>query len=246
MEVEARWEQILQSVPELDEDQLRSMVRFLLHEEEAWLGEKLKNRQDQSLVIDCLGYLATEKSLSLVLRSLADREEALQLSAAAALRWFPEEWVLEPLMNMVLRQQPSAAKAGEALAKKGKRGRDCLWEAWFDSEEYPAIQAQVLGFLAEARDPRSEQLAYLALNSPWEELQKAGLKAAGLMKMQSLWGNVAGLLEHADWSVRAKAARVLADFGNKRAIPLLKNLPADREPWVQESRIQSIEKLESC
>jgi HEAT repeat protein len=246
MEVEARWKQIVQSVPELDEDQLRSMVRFLLHEEEAWLGERLKNRQDQSLVIDCLGYLATEKSLAFVLRSLSDREEALQLSAAAALRWFPEEWILEPLMNMVLRQQPSAAKAGEVLAKKGERGRDCLWEAWFDSEGYPAIQAQILGFLAEVKEPRCEKLAFLALNSPFEELQKAGLKAAGLMKMQSLWGNVAGLLEHGDWSVRAKAARVLADLGDQRALPLLKSLPVDSEPWVMESRSQSIEKLESC
>lgn len=245
MEVEARWAQIIKSAPELEEDQLRSMVRFLLQDEEVWLSEKLKSRQDQSMVIDCLGYLASEKALPWILRSLTDREEALQLSAAAALQWFPEEWILEPLLGMILRQQPSAAKAGEVLARKGQRSRDRLWDAWFESEGNPAIQAQILSILSEAKDPRCEKLAFLALDSPWEEMQRAGLKAVDQMKIRALWGNVAGLLEHADWSIRARAARVLTDLGEKGALPILKNLPPDKEPWVQESRAQCIESLEN-
>ncbi|HCP15294.1 MAG TPA: hypothetical protein DIT32_05945 [Peptococcaceae bacterium] len=76
-------------------------------------------------------------------------------------------------------------------------------------------------------------------------MQRAGLKAVEQMKICALWGNVAGLLEHVDWSIRAKAARVLAALGEKRALPILKNLPPDKEPWVQESRTQCIESLEN-
>lgn len=248
MNTEACWEQIKKSQPDLSEGELRSLVRLLLNDKEDWLIEKLKLHEEQGFVLECMGYLATKKALPWVLRSLSEREEALQLTAAAALRSFPGEWLLEPLLNIILRQQPGAAKAGEVLLSLGQKARDRLWESWFSENLDSGVKVQILALLTEGQDPRSELLAFLALESREDDLIKAGLATAEALGSKSLWGNVALCLNHSDWSIRGKAVNLLERIAEPKALPLLEEMLPDEEPWVEESRsrcIQALRKLKA-
>jgi len=243
MDAQDCWIQILKSQPELSDGELRSLVRLLLHEKEDFLIEKLKRHEEQSFVLECLGYLGTEKALPWILRSLSEREEALQLAAAAALKNFPQEWLLEPLMNIVLKQLPGAAKAGEVLLSLGQDARDLLWEAWFIEDNDSTVRAQILALLTEANDPRSEAIAFLALESDEDELIKAGLSTVAALESQALWGNVANCLNHPNWAIRGKAVNILAQLNATKALPLLEDMPPDEDSWVEESRVICIELL---
>ena len=243
MDAASGWARINKSLPDLNEAELRSLVRLLLYEQEPWLIAKLKRYEEADLVIECLGYLATREALPWVLRSLSEREEALQLSAAAALKNFPDQWLRQPLLQMILKQQPAAAKAGEVLLCLGQEALDCLWEAWFDLDTEPAARNQILALLTEAKDIRCEGLAFLALESTEEELILTGIKAVEALNLRSLWGNVVRHLTHQDWVVRGKAINILADLLIKPALPIILALEPDSDSWVEESRLACIKKL---
>lgn len=51
------------------------------------------------------------------------------------------------------------------------------------------------------------------------------------------------LARHADWRVRVQAARLLGRIGNRRELPLLEELLADKEWWVRYRAAQSIARL---
>lgn len=235
----------MKSKPDLDEDELRSLVRLLLFEQEAWLAEKLKKREDEELVLEFLGYLGTQQALKTLLQVLKDREEPLQLSAAASLRHFQGQMLLDPLMQMFLQQQNGAAKAGEVLLAVGNKALDRLWEAWFSQGILPGAQLGILSLMAEAGDPRTEKLAFLALNTDSAEHRKTALNAVEAMTLQRLWSAVAGLLTDSQWSIRGKAAKVLGVLGVVEAIPYLEEMPSDEDAWVEEMRLHALETLRS-
>lgn len=245
METAVAWSQIMKSKPDLDEDELRSLVRLLLFEQEDWLAEKLRKREDEELVLEFLGYLGTQSALRILLQVLKDREEPLQLCAAASLRHFQGQVLLEPLTQMFLQQQKGAAKAGEVLLAVGTQAMDRLWEAWFSQGILPGAQLGILSLMAEAGDPRTEKLAFLALNTDSTEHRKAGLNAVEAMKLHRLWGAVAGLLIDSHWSIRGKAAKVLGLLGVAEAGSYLEEMPSDEDVWVEEMRLQSLEMLKA-
>ncbi|MEA4891440.1 MAG: hypothetical protein VB085_02605 [Peptococcaceae bacterium] len=228
----------------LPETEFIALCRNLYTGWENFLADKLRLREDQSLVLEVLTALATPRAQEILLKCLEDREEAVQLAAAEALKKMPPDRILRPLAAAMLRQSQGAAKAGEVLAALGPKGLEQLWQLWFEEGAAESLKTQVLLLLAEQADPRCENLAFLALLSQDEELVRAGLKAVEMWSFRDLWGNVACCLSSESWRVRAKACQVLAEMGIREALPALEQGGPDQDSWVEEERRRAIEKLQ--
>ena len=159
----------------LPETEFIALCRNLYTGWENFLADKLRLREDQSLVLEVLTALATPRAQEILLKCLEDREEAVQLAAAEALKKMPPARILRPLAAAMLRQSQGAAKAGEVLAALGPKGLDQLWQLWFEEGAAESLKTQVLLLLAEQADPRCENLAFLALLSQDEELVRAAM-----------------------------------------------------------------------
>jgi HEAT repeat protein len=227
----------------LQDQEIQALADVMFAGQEEWLAEKLRWREDQGLVLEflgCLGRSGSGRAVGLLLKCLEEREESIQLAAAAALKGCPPEGLLEALGKIMVRQNQASAKAGEVIAAFGNNGRDVLWRLWFVPEAGAGLKAQILQLLTEAQDARSEALVYLALNSREEELLRAGLRGAERNRSRKLWGNVAGCLSHASWRVRGRAAAVLGELGEQLALPFLEKMAADEDEWVEEERKKAI------
>lgn len=243
MESINNWEKIKEERSQLPETEWITLCRTLYTGWENFLADKLRLREEQSLVLEILVALATPRAEEVLLRCLEDREEAMELAAAEALKKMAPERLLGPLAGVMARQGQGAAKAGEVLASMGAKGLDQLWRLWFEEGASEGLKAQVLLLLAEQGDPRCENLAFLALLSQDEELVRAGLKTAQMWEFRDLWGNVACCLSSESWWVRAKACETLAGLGVKEALPALEEAGPDPDAWVEDERRLAIGKL---
>ncbi|MEL7624551.1 MAG: HEAT repeat domain-containing protein [Clostridiales bacterium] len=246
MDIEGNWTRIKTHRRRFSSLEIQGLAETLFRGQEDWLGEKLRRREDQALALEflgCLGRSGSPKAVALLLKYLEEREEVLQLAAAAALKVCPPALILEPLAQIMLRQNHSSVKAGEVLLALGPEGADSLWNLWFVTECPGGLKAQILQLLAEIKDERCQDLAFLALMSGGEELVRAALKAAEKLEMKDLWGNVAGYLKHPSWRLRGRAVLLLGSWGEGEALPYLREMGEDPDPWVEEERQKAISKI---
>lgn len=246
MDIEGNWARIKTHRRRLSSQEIQGLAEVLFQGQEDWLGEKLRRREDQPLALEFLGYLGrsgSPQAVSLLLKYLEEREEVLQLAAAAALKSCPPALILEPLAQMMLRQNHSSVKAGEVLLALDSEGADRLWQLWFGQDCPSGLKAQILQLLAEIKDDRCEALTFLALMSGGEELVRAALQAAEKLEMKALWGNVIGYLKHPSWRLRGRAVLLLGSWGEREALPYLKEIGEDVDPWVEEERQKAINKI---
>jgi vesicle coat complex subunit len=231
----AVWEQIKSVLPDMDSAEAQVFVESLRDElipDIDWLMAKAEDREELKSVLECLGYLAPPQGMSLLFRHLNDWDEKVQLCAAGALKHYPPEDLLEPLVDMFLSQKAPAARIGDVLAALGQTAGSALIKAYPKSA--PDLKIQILSFLIQILDPRCEALAYLALEDSDPEVKKTGLKAVEVMRFRSLWGNVARLLKHEFWILRGRAVQVLTDMRVTEAQDLVRPLTKDPDPWVRE------------
>jgi hypothetical protein len=229
------WDQIKAVLPDMNPAEAKGFIeshRDELTADMDWLMAKADDREELKTVLECLGYLAPARSLPLLLRHLNDRDEKVQLCAAGALKHYPPEALLAPLLDMFLAQRAPAARIGDVLAPLGREAGSALIKAYPKSA--PDLKIQILSFLIQIQDPRCEALAYLALEDPAPGVKKAGLKAVEVMRFRSLWGNVARLLSHEFWILRGRAIQVLTDMHVTEAQNLIRPLTQDPDPWVRE------------
>jgi HEAT repeat protein len=246
MDIEANWSRIKTHRQRLSDRELQGLAQILFLGQETWLGEKLRRREDQSLALEFLGYLAqngSSQAAGLLLNYLEDREEILQSAAAAALKSCPPGLILEPLTQMMLRQNQGSVKAGEVLLALSPEGADAMWRLWFGENCPMSLKAQIIQLLTKIKDGRCEALAFLALATGGEELAAAALKTAGRLELKALWGNVAGYLKHPSWRLRGRAASLLAQWEERKALPYLQEMGEDTDPWVEEERLKAISRL---
>ena len=243
MALEENWARVKRHRRHLGTQEIQGLADVLFSGQEPWLAEKLRSRNDQVLALKILGCLGRSGSIvaaDLLLKSLEEKEEGIQLAAAAALKACPGKTLVTPLTQIMVRQGPASAKAGEVLVSYGDRGRDALWRLWFMEHAPIRLKAQVLRLLAEAGDKRSPYLAFLALQEEEEELVRAGLQAVESAGAVELWGNVASCLTHRSWRIRGRAALILGMLGEKRALPFLERMPAEADEWVEEERQKAV------
>ncbi|MDR1204300.1 MAG: HEAT repeat domain-containing protein [Peptococcaceae bacterium] len=229
------WDQIKNVLPDMDSAEAEIFIESLRDElipDIDWLLARAEDRDELKTVLECLGYLAPPQGMPLLFRHLNDWDEKVQLCAAGALKHYPPEDLLEPLVHMFLSQKAPAARIGDVLAPLGREAGSALMKAYPKSA--PDLKIQILSFLIQILDPRCEALAYLALEDPEPEVKKTGLKAVEVMRFRSLWGNVARLLKHEFWILRGRAIQVLTDMRVTEARHLVRPLTLDPDPWVRE------------
>jgi len=209
------------------------------------LAEKLKEKKDQEMVIQILGELQTRAAALILLKTLEDREEALEFAAADALKKYKDEYIIDLLEKMAIKQGRGAAKAIEVLASMDAPGHDVLYNMWFSKEAENSLKSEILLALASINDPRVERLGFLAMVNSSEDLQRSGIKAATDMEIKPLWPSVAALLESDNIGIKAKACKALGDLGVKDALKILTDMDPDPDPWVEEERMDAIEVLKS-
>ena len=249
MDIEGNWTRIKTHRARLSDRDIRGLAGVLFYDREDWLEEKLRAREDESLVLEFLGYLGQSGSLEAVrilLQQWETHEEGLLLAAAEALQKCPPILTLDPLIQIMRQQNPNAIKAGEVLLRYGRDGADALWHLWYEESSSVGLKSQILQLLAESMDRRAEPLAYLAFLSEDDELIRVGLKAAEKLDARILWGNVAYCLKNQDWKLRGRAARLLGRWGDRRALDSLREMDVDPDPWVEEERRKAIALLEGA
>jgi HEAT repeat protein len=246
IDVEANWSRIKTHRKRLSDREIQGLAVTLFQGREDWLGEKLRRREDQALTLEFLGSLAqsgSPQAAGLLLNYLEGREEILQSAAAEALKSCPPVLILESLTQIMLRQNRGSAKAGEVLLALGPEGAEAIWGLWFGEDCPASLKAQILQLLTEIRDSRCEALVFLALMSGNEELAAAALKSAGQLELKTLWGNIAGYLNHPSWRLRGRAAALLAQWDEKAALPYLREMRKDPDPWVEEERRKALGRM---
>jgi hypothetical protein len=149
------WDQIKSVLPDMDPAEAKAFVESLRDEltpETDWLMTKAEDREELKTVLECLGYLAPAEGLPLLLRHLNDWDEKVQLCAAGALKHYPPEDVLEPLLSIFLSQKAPAARVGDVLASLGRDAGTALIKVYPKSA--PDLKIQIISFLIQIRDSR--------------------------------------------------------------------------------------------
>ncbi|MCL2165780.1 MAG: hypothetical protein FWH49_00580 [Clostridiales bacterium] len=243
MDMEANWQRIKAHRLRLTDQEVRGLAEVLFYEQEAWLEEKLRQREGEALAMEILGFLGSIGSLqavSILLKQLDSGIEVLQVAAVEALKQCPAIVILEPLSKIMLQQNRSSIKAGEVLLSFGENGAEELWNLWFDKKSAAGLKIQVLQLLAETTDARAVHLAFLAFLSEEDELILTAMKAAEKRNATCLWGNVAGCLSHSAWRIRGRAVHLLGEWKESRALDILREMGIDPDPWVEEERQKAI------
>ena len=247
MDFNRNWLRVKAHRGRLTKQDMQGIAEILFCDQEVWLEEKLRLKEDEALAMELLGYLGKSGSLQAVgilLKQLDAREEILQVAAAEALKCCPPILVLEPLAQIMLLQNPGAVKAGEVLLSFGRQGEDQLWSLWFENNATMGLKVQILQLLAEVLETRAESLAFLAFLSEEDEMILAALKTAERLDARALWGNVAVCLKHPGYLLRGRAARLLGRWEEERALAFLVAMGADPDSWADEERQKAIEIIE--
>jgi len=239
MDLEGNWKRIKAHRDKLLESEISGLAKVLYRGQEDWLCEKLRIKGDVPLVLEFLGHLGQSgsfKAVDALLQLLDAREDVMQVAVAEALKRCPSSMVLGPLVQRLQEQKYSSVKAGEILLSFGPEGAFAIWRLWFGEGRPSSLRSQILQLLAEAKDARTEALAFLAFLSDEEELIRIALKAAENVEAKSLWGNVAECLKNTSWRVRGGAAQLLGKWGEREALAYLRDMGSDPDPWVEEER----------
>ena len=243
MDIEGNWEKIRIHRERFDGREARGLALVLFRDNEEWLAAKLRQRKDEALAVEFLGYLGMDGSggaVKVLLDTLETGDEALQAAVTEVLKKCPHELTIEALISMMVRHKQVAVKAGEVILSYGDAGADALWKLWFDDKSPASLKARILELLTEVSDPRIERLAFLAFLDDDDELTDAALKAAERIDGRALWGNVAACLAKPSWKLRGRAVRLLGKWNESRALPYLLDMDADPDPWVEEERRKAI------
>lgn len=246
MNIEGDWKRIKAHRERLSDEDIRGLAEILFFNQEDWLEEKLRFREDEALVLEilgCLGHSGSVKAAKTLLKYLEAGEEVIQIAAAESLKLCQPDFVIEPLAQMMLKQGQGSVKAGEIIMSFGSEGAYVLWSLWFGESRSAGLRSQILQLLAEAKDERTEPLAFLAFLSEEEDLIRTALKTAEKMETMSLWGNVAECLRNPSWRIRGRAAQILGQWEEKRALRYLYEMGNDPDPWVEEERQIAIIRL---
>jgi hypothetical protein len=244
MDRDSLWDTIRTSLPEMGQRDAKNFIdayRDELMLDIDWLIAQAANRDSLKIVLECLGYLKPEKGIPLLYRYLNDWDEKVQLCAAGALKQYHSDVWLTSLQEMFLNQQAPAARIGDVLAVEGHEAGTALIRAY--PKAAPELKVQILDFLIQILDPRCEPLAYLALEDKAIEVKKVGLKAVEVMRLRTLWGNVARLLNHEFWVLRGRAIQVLAGMGVTEAADRVRLLKDDNDPWVRQCAVSYMQLL---
>lgn len=224
------WQVLREILPLLDKTRARDFVRLLCHGKTAELKDLLQQRDEREQAIECLGYLPSRDVVELLVSLLSNKDDAVCLMAAGALKNHTPRLVVPLLVEGLVRESLSPPRAGEVLLAMGFLAQEALMDA------FPVSSAQVRTRLLELMvlgdNPKCQPLVEAALHSDNPALQKKALEAAAHFGFSGLWTEVVMCLATDDWTLKAKAIEVLATLKVKEALEFVELFLNDPDPWV--------------
>ncbi|MGI9951659.1 HEAT repeat domain-containing protein [Moorellaceae bacterium AZ2] len=173
---------------------------------EAWL-QMLKggSAQERALAAEILGVLAVDRAVAPLLEALADREEGVQMAAAAALVSLKDPRCLEPLsLALAEPRRIPPARVAQIMAAFGPQSIPYLLPAVRTGPEEVAVRAvEILGNLGEAS---VLPLLGECLHASSPALRTAAAGALGETGLRDAAGYLLPALEDPEPKVRSAAA----------------------------------------
>lgn len=239
------WELTKRIWTQVDKIKARSLVRLLFSDQTARIAEQLEQREEINQAILCLEYLPSRETVEILAKLLAHKNEAVQLSAAGALKNHTPRLVVPCLMEKLLNCEAPPARVGEVLLTMGYLAQDALLEAYEQAK--PQVKAQILELLTLSRNPKCQSFVSSALQQSEEPLlRKTALQAVSTLFMRDLWLETALCLDDAAWPIRVKTLEVLTRLGAVEALEMVRPFLEDEDPWVRKAAAACSEALENC
>lgn len=182
--------------------------------------------------------------------ALGDESSGVRIAAAAVLGRIGTREALEDLERLSLDGDARVAAAAVRAAGDLLEGRadvtpeDGRWLGPAAARE-PVVSLAAIEALARIGGPIAIQAATTALERVEPEIVCAGISCLGRHAASDDLVPLVVLVGHADWAVRAEAAKVLAVRGYRRALPaMLRRLEVEVDAFVREAILLAARKLE--
>lgn len=236
-----RWLVLKEILPLLEKNKSRDIVRLLLADNLAALIALVEERPERELAIECLGYLPSREVIELLAKLLNHKDDAVQLMASGALQNHTPRLVVPLLVGGLLREDVSAARAGQVLLTMGFFAQEVLLEAY--REARPQVQARFLELMVLGDNPKCQSLVEMGLKSSEPFLKKKALEAVEFFSFGELWTEVVMCLAEEDWTIRAKTLEVLAKLKETEALEFVEPFVQDGDPWVSQCASRCVQSL---
>ncbi|SMC00038.1 HEAT repeat-containing protein [Thermanaeromonas toyohensis ToBE] len=212
---------------------------------EEWLGLlKAGSSEARASVSELLGILGQSRALGLLLSALADRDEAVQMAAAAGLVYLRDPRCLEPLALALAEPQGKIppARVAQVLVAFGEASIPYLASLL---EKVPAeIVARILEILGSIGGPQVLPYLTWGLKNHKAAIRVAAARALGEAGLEEAGEELLRVLTDEDPKVRAAAAYTLGRLKYLRALPYLKRAVEDSSWQVRTSAKVALKALE--
>jgi HEAT repeat protein len=182
--------------------------------------------------------------------ALGDESSGVRIAAAAVLGQMGTREALDDLERLSLdgdaRVAAAAVRAAGALleARADAAPEDGRWLGLAAARE-PVVSLAAIEALSRIGGPVAVEAATTALGRAEAEIVCAGISCLGRHAASDDLQPLGALVGHADWAVRAEAAKVLAVRGYRRALPaMLRRLEVEVDTFVREAILLAARKLE--
>lgn len=241
MENEERYEVCRRVLSLLVKTEARNLVRLLFAGREQYLYDKLAEKNNLPLTIECLGFLPSRETVERLADFLSYPDETVQLIAAGALKLHTPRLVVPCLIEALLAEKATPARIGDVLLSMGYLAEEALLEAY--PHAHPLLQAQILEILILSENPKCHPFAAQGLRSDCRKLQVTALEAAAAFNLREYWTDVLECLASSDWTVRVKALEVLEKLEVKEAAGYVELFLEDENGLVRECAAQCLHRL---
>lgn len=224
------WDIIKLALPDLDTLKARDLVRLLLADKVTILKEKLEDRNEINLAIECLGYLPARESVEILVGLLSHKNVSVQLDAAGALKKHTPRLVVPPLIKALEENTVLPARVGEVLLNMGFLGQEALLEAYPQGDF--RVKGQILELLIQSNNPKCRLFLKDALKSEDKFLVSKAIDAVEHFKFYDLWPELVESFTSTSWQIKARALIVLEKLKVKEATEFVELLLKDDDKWV--------------
>jgi len=236
-----RWELIGLILPELDKTAARDTVRLLFNGYTVELANKTEDYRTRILAIECLGYLSRRETVELLLALMEHKDDEVQICAAGALKNQTPRLVVPCLIDALLAETVTPARAGEVLLSMGYLAEEFLLEKYPQAD--PRQQARILELLTLAANPKCRPFISEGLKSPDPLLRTKALEAVAAFSLTELWPQVVDSLLDPAWALRVKTLKILERLNLPETREYAELLLEDEDDWVRRCAAACLENM---
>lgn len=237
------WDIIKLTLTDLDKIKARDLVRLLFSEKISLLKEKLEDRNEINLAIECLGYIPSREAVEILVGLLSHKNVSVQLDAAGALKNHTPRLVVPYLIKALIDNTVLPARVGEVLLTMNYLGQEALIEA-YPKGDY-RVKGQIVELLIQSNNPKCRLFLKEALKSEDDFLISKAMDAVEHFAFYDLWQEIVETFTSSSWQVRAKALSVLEKLKVKEAAEFVELLIEDDDKWVSQCAEKCLEVLKN-